>query len=130
MKKFKISMAKPDTSDIVCEYQGEGEIAFAVKPPDMAAITTFRRECVEAYQELGENPSNIQAFDAAYVMRLNLIKMALDIKGITNEHAVMIMSRTGGINGVLVTELADRYGVNDIFFAQDAGGNLEDEIPI
>ena len=129
MKKFKISMAKPDTSDIVCEYQGEGEIAFPVKAPGMDAITSFRRECVEAYGKLGENPSNLDAFDVAYVMRVNLIKMAMDIKGLTDESAVIIMSKTGGINGALIAELADRYGVNDIFFGQETGGSLEPEIP-
>ena len=129
MKKFKISMAKPDTRDIVCEYQGEGEVSFPVKAPGMDAITSFRRECVEAYEKLGGNPSNLDAYDAAYVMRVNLIKMALDIKGLTDESAVIIMTKAGGINCNLIAELADRYGVNDIFFAQDTGGNLEAEIP-
>ena len=130
MKKFKISMAKPDTSDIVCEYQGVGAVSFPVKEPDIDVITDYRGKCVEKFQELGQGASDIEAFNATYKMRLKLIQLALDIKDVTDEQAAVILARSGGINGPLILELITRYGVDDIFEGKkDKGGNLEVEIP-
>ena len=128
-KKFSAKMVAVSSEPLAVTIDGVGEVEIELHEASMDRVLTIRKEMAKAGQE-NDLSDNVVAMGVMFLLTTLLVRSAVK-EELTDDEAVQLITKSGGIHSDFVKKLCKRFGVSDILNSQtdDDGGLDVADIP-